>query len=177
VVARGEGSYFYDVEGRKYLDFNSQAMCSNLGHTVPLFPSHSLTISHSLTLSHTHTHSHSYLHRALVVARGEGSYFYDVEGRKYLDFNSQAMCSNLGHTVPQPVIDEINAQLRTIAYTYPCATVTPIKAKLSALLADLLPGDLNHLYYTAGGAESNETAMRMARLRTGRYKVFTPFPY
>jgi len=108
---------------------------------------------------------------ALVVAKGEGCYFYDVGGRKYLDFNSQAMCSTLGHTVPPQVIDAINAQLKDIAYAYPCATVTPIKAKLSALLADLLPGDLNHFFYTTGGAESNETAMRMARLYTGRYKI------
>ncbi len=98
-----------------------------------------------------------------------------MDGRKYLDFNSQAMCSNLGHTVPQEVIDEINTQLKTIAYAYPCATVVPIKAKLSALLADLLPGDLNHFYYTAGGAESNETAMRMARLKTGRHKILARY--
>ena len=113
--------------------------------------------------------------RALVVDKGEGCYFYDVEGRKYLDFNSQAMCSNLGHTVPQPVIDEINNQLKTIAYVYPCAAVTPIKAKLSALLADLLPGDLNHFYFTTGGAESNETAMRMVRLKTGRQKILARY--
>lgn len=109
------------------------------------------------------------------MEKGEGSYFFDVEGRKYLDFNSQAMCSNLGHTVPQSVIDEINTQLKTIAYVYPCAAVTPIKAKLSALLADLLPGDLNHFYYTTGGAESNETAMRMARLKTGRHKILARY--
>lgn len=92
-----------------------------------------------------------------------------------MDFNSQAMCSNLGHTVPPEVIEEINNQLKSIAYAYPCATVTPIKAKLSALLADIFPGDLNHFYYTTGGAESNETAMRMARLYTGRHKIFARY--
>lgn len=117
----------------------------------------------------------AYANAALVISRGEGSYFYDVEGRKYLDFNSQAMCSNLGHTVPQPVIDEVNAQMKSIAYSYPCASVTPIKAKLSALLADMLPGDLNHFFYTTGGAESNETAMRIARLKTGRYKILARY--
>lgn len=117
----------------------------------------------------------AYANAALVIAKGEGSYFYDVEGRKYLDFNSQAMCSNLGHTVPPSVIEEINNQLKTIAYCYPCASVTPIKAKLSALLADLFPGDLNHFYYTTGGAESNETAMRMARLYTGRHKILARY--
>lgn len=100
----------------------------------------------------------------------------DLNGKRYLDFNSQAMCSNLGHTVPQEVIDEINHQLKTIAYVYPCATITPIKARLSALLADLMPSkELGHFFYTAGGAESNEAAMRMARLMTGRHKILARY--
>ncbi|GAM23892.1 hypothetical protein SAMD00019534_070670 [Acytostelium subglobosum LB1] len=112
---------------------------------------------------------------ALVMAKGEGVYFYDQNGKKFIDFNSQAMCSNLGHTVPEEVIKAVNDQLRTAAYAYPCAIVTETKAKLSQLLADLLPGDLGHLFYTSGGAESNETAMRMARLMTGRHKILARY--
>ncbi|EFA76445.1 aminotransferase class-III [Heterostelium album PN500] len=112
---------------------------------------------------------------ALVMAKGEGVYFYDQNGKKFIDFNSQAMCSNLGHTVPQEVITAVNDQLKSAAYAYPCAIVTEIKAKLSLLLADLLPGDLGHLFYTSGGAESNETAMRMARLYTGRHKILARY--
>jgi taurine--2-oxoglutarate transaminase len=113
---------------------------------------------------------------ALSIAKGDGVFFTDLNGRRYLDFNSQAMCSNLGHTVPQDVIDEIQAQLHTIAYSYPCATITPIKAQLAALLADLMPSkELGHFYFTCGGAESNETAMRMARLMTGRHKILARY--
>jgi taurine--2-oxoglutarate transaminase len=67
--------------------------------------------------------------------------------------------------------------MKEIAYSYPCQTVTPVKAKLSALLADILPGDLNTFFYTAGGAESNETAMRMARRFTGRQKIISRYRY
>eukprot|EP01133_Synstelium_polycarpum_P003940 gene3940-4561_t len=112
---------------------------------------------------------------AIVMEKGEGVYFYDPNGKKYIDFNSQAMCSNLGHTVPENVINAVNAQMKSVAYAYPCGLVTEVKAKLSLLLADLLPGDLNHLYYTSGGSESNETALRMARLYTGRHKVLARY--
>ena len=67
--------------------------------------------------------------------------------------------------------------MKEIAYCYPCATVTPVKAKLSALLADIFPGDLNTFFYTCGGAESNETAMRMARKFTGRHKIIARYRY
>jgi len=111
----------------------------------------------------------------IQVKKGEGVYFYDTNGKKYLDFNSQAMCSNLGHTVPPSVVAAINKQLNEIAYSYPCQTVVPVKAKLSSLLADLLPGDLNTFFFTAGGAESNETAIRMARKFTGRHKIIARY--
>ncbi|KYQ91735.1 aminotransferase class-III [Tieghemostelium lacteum] len=113
--------------------------------------------------------------KALIMEQGDGVYFYDTNGKKYIDFNSQAMCSNLGHTVPEEVLKAVDQQLRTAAYAYPCSIVTPVKAKLSMLLADLLPGDLNYFYYTSGGAESNETAMRMARLFTGRHKILARY--
>ncbi|EGC34373.1 aminotransferase class-III [Dictyostelium purpureum] len=113
--------------------------------------------------------------KALVMEKGDGVYFYDINGKKYIDFNSQAMCSNLGHTVPEEVIKAIDDQLRSAAYAYPCAIVTPVKAKLSMLLADIFPGDINHFFYTSGGAESNETAMRMARLFTGRHKILARY--
>eukprot|EP01132_Coremiostelium_polycephalum_P001466 gene1466-1849_t len=112
---------------------------------------------------------------ALVMTGGDGVFFYDDKGKKYIDFNSQAMCSNLGHTVPKEVIDAINNQLKSVAYCYPCGLVTETKAKLSMLLADILPGDLDYLYYTSGGAESNETAIRMARLFTGKHKILSRY--
>ncbi len=108
---------------------------------------------------------------AIHVAKGDGVYFVDIHGKRYQDFNSQAMCSNLGHTMPEPVAAAIRDQLKEIPYTYPCYTTTPIKAKLSTLLADIFPGDINTFFYTSGGTESNETALRMAKIMTKRHKV------
>jgi taurine--2-oxoglutarate transaminase len=85
------------------------------------------------------------------------------------------MCSNLGHTTPQCVIDAVIKQMKEISYCYPCQTVTPIKAKLSSLLADIFPGDLNTFFFTCGGSESNETAIRMARKFTGRHKIIARY--
>ena len=68
---------------------------------------------------------------AIRVAKAEGCYLYDMDGRKILDFNAQAMCSNLGHTVHPKIIKAINDQLHTVAYAYPGATVVEIRARLS----------------------------------------------
>ena len=111
----------------------------------------------------------------LQITKGEGVYFWDTKGDRYMDFNSGAMCANLGHTTPEPVIQAIEKQLREVAYAYPCHTTVPIKAKLGELMKEILPGDLNHFFYTCGGAESNEAALRMAKIFTGRSKVMARY--
>ena len=73
-----------------------------------------------------------------------------------------AMCSLLGHH-NEVVEKAVAEQMQQVSYVYPCQFTSLIKAKLSALLADLCPGDLNTFYYTGGGAESNESAIRIAR--------------
>jgi taurine--2-oxoglutarate transaminase len=108
------------------------------------------------------------------MARAEGVFFYDTNGKRYIDFNSMAMCSHYGHS-NREIRDAIVEQLDSAAYGYPCAVTTPIKARLSALLAEIVPGDINTFFYPSGGAESNESAMRIARTVTGRHKILAKY--
>lgn len=111
---------------------------------------------------------------AIHMSKAEGCYFYDTNGKRYIDFNSMAMCSHYGHS-NREIKDAIIEQLEGAAYGYPCAVTTPIKARLSALMADIVPGDINSFFYPSGGAESNEAAMRIARTVTGRKKILAKY--
>lgn len=110
---------------------------------------------------------------AIKASHGEGVYFWDTDGHKYLDFNSMAMCCNLGHTVDQSIIDAIVDQLETLPYAYPGMFISPIRAKLSKLLADIVPGDINTFMFPSAGTEAVEGAMRIAQRLTGRHKIFS----
>jgi len=83
------------------------------------------------------------------------------------------VCINLGHTVPEPVIDAMVEQLRKTPFVYGDLYVTEIRARLSSLLADIFPGDLNSFLFYNSGAEANEAAIRLARHMTGRNKVMS----
>ena len=110
----------------------------------------------------------------LPVARAEGVYLYQHDGKRILDFNSQLMSVNIGHSHPKVLAamkDQLDAQL---LYAFPGAA-TEVRAKLSQKLASLLPGDMNTVFFTLGGAESNENAIKLARLYTGRHKVLSRY--
>eukprot|EP00050_Salpingoeca_kvevrii_P008338 m.302350 g.302350 ORF g.302350 m.302350 type:complete len:513 (-) comp15146_c0_seq1:69-1607(-) len=109
------------------------------------------------------------------AVRGDGVYFYNVDGKKFIDFNAMAMCSNHGHSPDQSIIDAVVEQLQTMPFAYAGAFITPIRAKLGKLLAEIFPGDLNTFMFPSSGAEANEIAIRMARLMTGRNKVFSRY--
>jgi taurine--2-oxoglutarate transaminase len=109
----------------------------------------------------------------LPIARAEGVYLYSPEGKRWLDFNSQLMSVNIGHGHPR-VIKAIQDQAATLTYAYP-GMATEIRAKLSKRLAELVPGDLNTFFYTLGGAEANENAIKAARLFTGRHKIIARY--
>ena len=85
------------------------------------------------------------------------------------------MCLSLGHTPPQSVVDDVTEQLKTLAYGYGGIAAVPIRAKMSKLLAEIVPGDINTFMFPSSGAEANEAAMRIARLRTGRTKIFAKY--
>jgi taurine--2-oxoglutarate transaminase len=105
----------------------------------------------------------------IVIDRAEGIYFWDPDGKRYIDFNSQLMSVNIGHGDPR-VADAIAEQAHSLAFAAP-QFATEVRGRLGKLLADLTPGDLNTFFFTLGGAEANENALRMARIVTGRQKV------
>jgi len=105
----------------------------------------------------------------IPVARAKGIYFWTPEGKRFIDFNSQLMCVNIGHG-DERVIRAINEQAATLAYVNPFMA-TEVRARLAAKLAELTPGDIDAFFFTNGGAEANENAIRIARLFTGRHKI------
>lgn len=109
----------------------------------------------------------------LPVASAKGVYFWTPEGKRFLDFNSQLMSVNIGHGDPR-VIEAIHQQASTLAYANPYMATEP-RARLGAKLAEITPGDIDTFFFTNGGAESNENAIRIARLFTGRHKILTRY--
>jgi taurine--2-oxoglutarate transaminase len=109
----------------------------------------------------------------IAIDRAEGVYLYTPEGRRILDFNSQLMSVNIGHG-DRRVVDAIAEQAMKLQYVQP-AFVTEIRARLGTKLAEILPGDLDKVFFTLGGAEAVENAIKLARLCTGRYKVLARY--
>jgi len=109
----------------------------------------------------------------IPVARAEGVYFWTPEGKRFLDFNSQLMCTNVGHSHPR-VVRAIQEQAATLAYANPFMA-TEARGRLGARLAALTPGDIDTFFFTNGGAEANENAIRIARVVTGRHKILARY--
>jgi taurine--2-oxoglutarate transaminase len=109
----------------------------------------------------------------IVIDHAEGIYFWDADGKRYIDFNSQLMSVNIGHG-DRRVADAIAEQAHRLAFAAP-QFATEVRGRLGALLAELTPGDLNHFFFTLGGSEANENALRMARMFTGRQKVMARY--
>lgn len=109
----------------------------------------------------------------IPVERSEGIYFYTPEGKRFIDFNSQLMCVNIGHGDPR-VIKAIQDQAAKLAYANPFMATEP-RARLGAKLAEICPGDIDVFFFTNGGAEANENAIRLARLVTGRHKILARY--
>jgi taurine--2-oxoglutarate transaminase len=105
----------------------------------------------------------------IPVARAKGIYFWTPEGKRFIDFNSQLMCVNIGHG-DERVIRAITEQAATLPYANPFMA-TEVRARLGAKLAEIAPGDIDTFFFTNGGAEANENAIRIARLVTGRHKI------
>ncbi len=109
----------------------------------------------------------------LVVAGAQGCWFWDTDGKRYLDFSSQLINSNLGHQHPK-VVAAIKEQAEKLCYIGPNFQ-NEARATLGRMLAELTPGDLVKTFFTNGGAEANENAIKMARAYTGRHKVITRY--
>jgi taurine--2-oxoglutarate transaminase len=111
--------------------------------------------------------------KPMTIAGAEGSYVWDYDGTRYLDFSSQLVNTNIGHQHPVVVaaIQAQAAKLCTIAPQHANAE----RSEAARLIAELAPGELNKVFFTNGGADAIEHAVRMARLHTGRHKVLTTY--
>jgi taurine--2-oxoglutarate transaminase len=109
----------------------------------------------------------------MAIDRAEGIYLYTPEGQRIIDFNSGLMSVNIGHG-DRRVIDAITEQATKLQYVTP-AFATEIRARLGQKLAEILPGDLDKVFFTLGGAEAIENAIKLARHHTGRHKVLARY--
>ncbi|HKJ81193.1 MAG TPA: aspartate aminotransferase family protein [Ignavibacteriaceae bacterium] len=111
--------------------------------------------------------------KPLHIVDAEGCYFTDASGKKYLDFSSQLMCSNLGHK-NKAVIKSIAEQAEKLSFIAPGFT-TDVRAELSKLLLEVLPAGLEKFYFSTSGTEANEAAIKIARMYTGKYKIISRY--
>ncbi|EKU47255.1 aspartate aminotransferase family protein [Brevibacterium sp. LS14] len=109
----------------------------------------------------------------MTVSRTEGSYIYDGEGRPLLDFSSQLVNTNIGHQHPK-VVAAIKEQADLICTISP-AHVNTARSEAARLITERTPSGLDHVFFTNGGADANEHAIRMARLHTGKHKVLSRY--
>src|SRR5208337_4078941 len=108
-----------------------------------------------------------------IIADAEGCYFTDVSGKRFLDFSSQLMCSNLGHR-NKAVIEAICEQAKKLPYVAP-GFGTEARARLTSALKEVMPTGLEKYFYATSGTEANEAAFKIARLFTGKYKIISRY--
>jgi taurine--2-oxoglutarate transaminase len=109
----------------------------------------------------------------IPVARAKGIYFWTPEGKRFIDFNSQLMSVNIGHG-DERVIRAITEQASTLCYANPFMA-TEVRARLGQKLAEITPGDIDTFFFTNGGAEATENAVKLARFYTGRHKIIARY--
>lgn len=109
----------------------------------------------------------------IPVEKAEGIYFWDTDGKRYIDFSSQLMNTNIGHQHPK-VVKAIQDQAAQICFVHPGNT-TEVRARLGKKLAEVTPGSLKKTFFALGGAEANENAIKLARFYTGRHKILARY--
>jgi taurine---2-oxoglutarate transaminase len=109
----------------------------------------------------------------IPVAGGEGRYFWDYDGKRYLDFASQLVNVSIGHQHPK-IVAAIKEQAEKLCTIGP-PMATEARSTLARLLAEVTPSDLQMSFFTNGGAEANENAVKLARWYTGRHKVIARY--
>jgi taurine---2-oxoglutarate transaminase len=109
------------------------------------------------------------------IVSGKGSYFTDASGKKYLDFSSQLVNLNIGHQHPKLIaaIQEQAARLCTIAPAF----ANDARSEAARLITEVAPGDLNMVFFTNGGAEAAENAVRMSKLAHRSSQNFDHVPF
>lgn len=109
----------------------------------------------------------------IPMTKAEGIYFWDADGKRYLDFSSQLMNMNIGHQHPK-VVKAIQEQAGTLCFAHPAIATEP-RGLLGKKLAEVTPGNLKKTFFTLGGAEANENAVKIARAYTGRFKLMARY--
>ncbi|MBA3380631.1 MAG: aminotransferase class III-fold pyridoxal phosphate-dependent enzyme [Actinobacteria bacterium] len=109
----------------------------------------------------------------IAVAGAEGRYFWDHDGRRYLDFASQLVNVSIGHQHPK-IVAAIKEQAEKLCTIGP-PMANESRSRLGRLLAEVTPGDLSMSFFTNSGAEANENAIKLARLYTGRHKIIARY--
>lgn len=107
--------------------------------------------------------------RPPIIVGGEGSWFWDADGKRYLDFQSQLVNLNLGFQHPK-IVEAIKSQAEKLCYIGP-AMGNDARSELAQMMAEITPGNLTSTFFTTGGAAANENAVRLARHFTGRHKI------
>jgi len=109
----------------------------------------------------------------IPMSRAEGVYFWDADGKRYIDFSSQLMNLNIGHQHPR-VVQAIQEQAAQLSYAHPGMATEP-RGLLGKKIAEVAPGKLSKTFFCLGGAEANENAIKMARMYTGRFKILARY--
>ena len=109
----------------------------------------------------------------IPMVRAEGIYFWDADGKRYIDFSSQLMNLNIGHQHPK-VVRAIQEQAAKLCYAHPGMATEP-RGLAGKKIAEITPGSLKKTFFCLGGAEANENAIKMARMFTGRHKIMARY--
>ena len=109
----------------------------------------------------------------IPVEKAEGIYFWDTDGKRYIDFSSQLMNTNIGHQHPK-VVKAIQEQAAKLCFVHPGNATEP-RGLLGKKLAEVTPGNLKKTFFTLGGAEAVENAIKIARFYTGRHKILARY--
>lgn len=107
------------------------------------------------------------------AVRADGCRVYDADGKSYLDFSSQLMNVNIGHG-DERVMNAVVEQMKQLSYVYP-GMATDVRARVGKKLAEISPGKLKKTFFTLGGAEAIENAIKLARVYTGRHKIIAQY--
>jgi taurine--2-oxoglutarate transaminase len=109
----------------------------------------------------------------IPISRAQGVYFWDSDGKRYIDFSSQLMNMNIGHQHPK-VIKAIQDQAAQLCYAHP-GMATEARGLLGQKISEVAPGNLKKTFFCLGGAEANENAIKIARFYTGRHKIMARY--
>lgn len=109
----------------------------------------------------------------IPIEKAEGIYMWDFDGKRYTDMSSQLVNLNVGHGC-RPIIDAIKEQAEKFCYIGPSYGAEP-RGELAKMIIDLMPDNMSKVFFTNGGADANENAVKMARMYTGRHKVFSRY--